>query len=37
MALFLSYRALSAELQPPLLARLRCENKDILKLVVSFL
>ena len=37
MALFLSYRALSAQLQPPLLARLRCESKDLFKLVVSFL
>jgi hypothetical protein len=35
IAMFLAYTALSAT--PPLLARLRYENKDLVKLVVSFL
>jgi hypothetical protein len=35
VAMFLAYAALSAT--PPLLARLRYENKDLVKLVVSFL
>ena len=37
MALFLAFRAVTTELTPLLLARLRFENKDLVKHVVSFL
>ena len=37
MAMFLAFRAVSGRTAPHVLARLRFENKDLIKLVVSFL
>ena len=37
MALFLSERAITATMKPTIFARLRFENKDIVKKIVSFL
>ena len=37
MAMFLAFRATTASTQAPLLARLRGENRDLVKRVVSFL
>jgi hypothetical protein len=37
MAMFLAFRAVSRRAAPNMLARLRFENKDLVKHVVSFL
>jgi hypothetical protein len=37
MAMFLAFRATTATIQAPLLARLRGESKDLVQRVVSFL
>ena len=37
MAMFLAFRAISKEVKPLFLARLRFENKDLVKHIVSFL
>ena len=37
MAMFLAFRAVTTDITPLLMARLRFENKDLVKHIVSFL